>query len=86
MIKNEESRIDAIQSLSLRVEHTQKFLESLRIGTDNVQIDANAVANLILHSVLNQTVMMGVLSDMLLKEGETVGKLPEADIEERTEK
>lgn len=64
-------RLEAIQNLLTRIEYTENAIKPLVVGDGEVQIDSNAVANMILHTVLNQMTIMNTLKDMLLKKGET---------------
>ena len=81
MIENmpEAERIEAIQALITRIEYTESTIEPLCVGEGKVQLDSAAVANLILHTVLNQLTLMNTLKSMLLKEGEKVTELPSLD-------
>lgn len=72
MIQDKEKRLEAIQALMTRMKYTEETIEPLRVGEGQVQVDSSAIANMILHTVLNQLTIMNTLKDMLLKEGETV--------------
>ena len=82
MIKNNEKRMEAIQNIMTRVKYTEQTIEPLVVGDGQVQVDSSAIANMILHTVLNQMTIMNTLQDMLLKEGEVVC---EADPEPHTD-
>lgn len=79
---SEETRIEAIQALMKRQEYVECVLEPLCDTSGHVQIDSNAVANLILHCVLNQLTIMSTLKALLLKEGEKVVPMPDPEKEE----
>lgn len=74
---NEEARHAAIQAFLTRIDYTEKVIEPLICGEGQVQVDSNAIANMMLHTVLNQLTIMNTLKDMLLKDGETAMRLEE---------
>jgi len=76
---NEEARIESIQGLMTRIEYTENTIEPLCVGDGQVQVDSNAVANMLLHSVLNQLTIMNTLKAILLKDGEKVVPMPEPE-------
>lgn len=82
---NKEDRIEAIQNLLTRSEYTESTLRPLTSEGGQVQIDSAAVANLILHTVLNQLTIMDVLRKMLTKSGETIVRAPEQEEETKGE-
>ena len=75
---SKERRHEAIQEILTRIEYTENTIQPLIVGDGQIQLDSNAVANLILHTVLNQLTMMNTLKSMLLEDGETVRRLDES--------
>ena len=76
MIKNNEKRMEAIQNIMTRVKYTEQTIEPLVVGDGQVQVDSSAIANMILHTVLNQMTIMNTLKDMLSPE---CGEVCESD-------
>jgi hypothetical protein len=74
---SKERRHKSVQELLTRMEYTENNIQPLIIGDGQVQLDSNAVANLILHTVLNQLTIMSTLKELLLKDGETVMRVEE---------